>query len=281
MNLQGKRIAVGGFLHETNTFQQQKTTYADFAEAGDRAPLTRGADVLERFTGLNTSIAGALEVLKPTGATLLPLPWTSATPSGYVTEDAFERIAAMFIEDLRAALPLDAMFLSLHGAMVAEHLEDAEGELLARIRAVAGPRVPIVASLDLHSNTTRRVFDLTDAMVAYTTYPHIDMAETGAKAARVLIDVFQKDRKPEKSYRQLPYLIPLTWQCSTLEPSFSIYAGAAKLIDHRVASTNFTPGFPAADIRDCCATAPNARCWASCTTPKRRAPRMPQGRARW
>src|SRR5437762_10426248 len=94
MNLNGKRIAVGGFLHETNTFQEQKTTYADFAEAGDRTPLTRGPDVLERFSGLNTSIAGALEVLKPTGATLVPLPWTSATPSGYVTEDAFERIAA-------------------------------------------------------------------------------------------------------------------------------------------------------------------------------------------
>ena len=74
MNLNGKRIAVGGFLHETNTFQEQKTTYADFAEAGDRTPLTRGPDVLERFSGLNTSIAGALEVLKPTGATLVPLP---------------------------------------------------------------------------------------------------------------------------------------------------------------------------------------------------------------
>ncbi|TMH64160.1 MAG: M81 family metallopeptidase, partial [Betaproteobacteria bacterium] len=166
MNLNGKRIAVGGFLHETNTFQEQKTTYADFAEAGDR---------LERFSGLNTSIAGALEVLKPTGATLVPLPWTSATPSGYVTEDAFERIAAMFVEDLRAALPVDGVFLSLHGAMVAEHCEDPEGELLARIRGLVGPAVPIVASLDLHSNTTRRMFDLTDAMVAYTTYPHVDM----------------------------------------------------------------------------------------------------------
>jgi len=179
MNLNGKRIAVGGFLHETNTFQEQKTTYADFAEAGDRTPLTRGPDVLERFSGLNTSIAGALEVLKPAGATLVPLPWTSATPSGYVTEDAFERIAAMFVEDLRAALPVDGVFLSLHGAMVAEHCEDPEGELLARVRSLVGPAVPVVVSLDLHSNTTRRMFELTDAMVAYTTYPHVDMADTG------------------------------------------------------------------------------------------------------
>jgi microcystin degradation protein MlrC len=251
MNLAGKRIAVGGFMHETNTFQQQKTTYADFAEAGDRTPLTRGAEVLERFNGLNTSIAGALDALKPTGATLVPLPWTSATPSGYVTEDAFERIAAMFVEDLRAALPVDGICLSLHGAMVAEHCEDPEGELLARLRSLVGPAVPIVASLDLHSNTTRRMFDLTEAMVAYTTYPHVDMADTGLKAGRLLVELLAQGRRLEKAYRQVPYLIPLTWQCSTLEPSRSIYAGAARLIDQRVASTSYTPGFPAADIQDC------------------------------
>lgn len=251
MNLQGKRIAVGGFLHETNTFQQQRTTYADFAEAGDRTPLTRGPAVLERFNGVNTSIAGALDVLKPTGANLLPLPWTSATPSGYVTKDAFERIAAMFVEDLRASLPVDGVFLSLHGAMVAEHCEDPESELLARVRGLVGPSVPVVASLDLHSNTTPRMFELTDAMVAYTTYPHVDMADTGSKAARLLVSLVTGGRRLEKAYRQLPYLIPLTWQCSTLEPSRSIYAAAARLIDARVASTSYTPGFPAADIRDC------------------------------
>ena len=91
MNLHDKRIAVGGFLHETNTFQQQRTTYADFAEAGDRTPLTRGPQVLECFSGVNTSIAGALDVLKPPGATLLPLPWTSATPATWTPATSSER----------------------------------------------------------------------------------------------------------------------------------------------------------------------------------------------
>lgn len=238
-------------MHETNTFQPQKTTYADFAEAGDRPPLVRGAGLLQRFDGMNTSIAGAMETLKPEGAVLLPLVWASATPSGYVTEDAFERITAMMLEELRRALPLDALYLSLHGAMVTEHLEDPEGELLRRIRALVGPDLPIVASLDLHSNTTPQMFALTDAMVGYTTYPHIDMAETGVKTARVLVEALTRGRRLQKAYRQIPYLIPLTWQCSTLEPSKSIYAKAAQLIDARVVSTSFTPGFPAADIRDC------------------------------
>jgi len=249
--VKGKRIAVGGFMHETNTFQAQKTTFEDFAHAGDRQPLVRGAKVLECFAGMNTSIAGVIEVLQPAGAVLLPLVWTSTTPAGYVTEDAFERIAAMMLEDLRAALPLDAVYLSLHGAMGAEHEEDPEGELLARVRALVGPAVPVVASLDLHSNTTPRMFEVADAMVSYCTYPHVDMADTGLKAGRLLAEILSRGRLPAKSYRQLPYLIPLTWQCSTQEPSKSIYEAAARMVDGRVASTNFTPGFPAADIREC------------------------------
>lgn len=251
MQLTGKRIAVGGFMHETNTFQPQKTTYLDFAEAGDRPPLVRGAKLLTTFEGMNTSIAGAMDTLRPAGATLLPLVWASTTPSGYVTEDAFERITAMMLEELKQALPLDAIYLSLHGAMVAEHLEDPEGELLRRIRVLVGPDLPMVASLDLHSNTTPQMFALSDVMVGYTTYPHIDMGETGSKTAHVLMDLLMRGRRPHKAYRQIPYLIPLTWQCSTLEPSRSIYAKAAQLIDGRVASTSYTPGFPAADIRDC------------------------------
>jgi len=245
------RIAVGGFMHETNTFQPQLTTYEDFAEAADRPPLVRGPDVLTRFEGINTSIAGALSVLCDTGATLLPLPWASTTPAGYVTRDTFERITAMILEDLKEALPLDGIYLSLHGAMVAEHVEDAEGELLARIRAVVGSDLPIVASLDLHSNTTPLMFAATDGLVGYCTYPHVDMAEAGNKAARLLLQILHRGRKPHKAYLQQPYLIPLTWQCTTIEPSKSIYIEAATLVDDVVVSASFTPGFPAADIYDC------------------------------
>src|SRR3989442_4491459 len=134
--------------------------------------------------------------------------------------------------------------------MVAEHCEDPEGELLSRVRSLVGPSVPVVTSLDLHSNTTPRMFELTDAMVAYTTYPHVDMAETGRKAARLLVSLATRGTRLEKAYRQVPYLIPLTWQCSTLEPSRSIYAAAARLIDERVATTSFTPRLPAAGIRE-------------------------------
>jgi microcystin degradation protein MlrC len=78
---------------------------------------------------------------------------------------------------------LDGIYLDLHGAAVAEHADDSEGELLARLRAIVGPELPIVASLDLHANVTHRMLREADALVAYRTYPHVDMADTGELAA--------------------------------------------------------------------------------------------------
>src|SRR5277367_1239721 len=82
--------------------------------------------------------------------TLAPTAWCGATPSAHVREDAYERIAKMIVEGLAAAGPLDGLYLDLHGAMVAEHLDDGEGELLARVRKVVGNEIPLVVSLDLH-----------------------------------------------------------------------------------------------------------------------------------
>ena len=107
-----------------------------------------------------------------------------ASPSAHVTEDAFERIVRTIGRRHRdAAGPLDAVYLDLHGAMVAEHLDDGEGEMLARVRQLIGHDMPLVASLDLHANVTPRDGRAADALIAYRTYPHVDMADTG-RAAR-------------------------------------------------------------------------------------------------
>ena len=102
-----------------------------------------------------------------------------------VTEHAFEHIAGLILEGLESAPPYDAVYLCLHGAMVTEHLEDGEGELLRRVRALIGPEMPLVSSLDLHSNTTPLMIEHADLLVAYRTYPHVDMADTGGTDGRV------------------------------------------------------------------------------------------------
>ncbi|HET7402960.1 MAG TPA: M81 family metallopeptidase [Usitatibacter sp.] len=247
----GQRIAVGGFMHETNTFQAQRTALADFVSPGDRTPLTRGEALLTRFRGTNTSIAGTIDALVQAEATLLPLAWCAARPSGPVTRDAYENIASMLLDDIRRALPLDGVCLALHGAMVAEHVDDGDGELLRRVREVVGPGTRVTASLDLHANVSRTAFENADGLVAYRTYPHVDMAETGARAAALLMRMLAAGAPFAKGYRQLPFLIPLPWQCTTLEPARSIFAEAKERGEAHDAVLSLIPGFPAADVFHC------------------------------
>ena len=172
------RIGIGGFQHETNTFAPSRAAWEDFADKGGGWPrLVSGPAMFQAVAGANIPVAGFIEAM---GAhTLLPATWAAASPSGPVTRDAYERISALILQGLSAAMPLDGVYLDLHGAMVAEHLDDGEGELLRRVRERVGPDVPVVASLDLHANMTREMLRHADALVCYRTYPHIDMAETG------------------------------------------------------------------------------------------------------
>lgn len=245
------RIAVGGFQHETNTFAPSRATFERFERGEGWPPLLKGCDLFDGTAGINLPITGAVDTLRGPGRTLVPLAWAAASPSAHVTEDAFERIAGLIVDALRAAGPVDGVYLDLHGAMVTEHQDDGEGELLARLRAVVGPRVPIVTSLDLHANVTARMLGNTDAMVAYRTYPHVDMADTGGRAARLLLGLLDGAQRPTLSVRRMPFLIPLGAQCTMLEPMASLYREVAAGEGGRVLSTSFTPGFPAADFPEC------------------------------
>src|SRR5437016_3284536 len=217
------RIAVGGFQHETNTFAPQRATWDNFERADAWPGFVRGAELIDAVRGYNLPIAGAIEALRAKGHEVLPLCWCSAPPSSYVDRDAYERVAGAILDDLAAYAPLDGIYLDLHGAMVAEHHEDGEGELLRRIRALVGDAIPIVTSLDYHTNLTPEMVRHASAMIGYRTYPHIDMAATGSRAAQ-LLDRLLKDRRPlYKAYRQIDFLIPLVWQCTMAEPAKGIF----------------------------------------------------------
>jgi microcystin degradation protein MlrC len=137
--------------------------------------------------------------------------------------------------------------------MVCEHLDDGEGEMLARVRALIGPDMPLVASLDLHGNVTQRMVNEADALIAYRTYPHVDMAETGRRSQVYLAKILGGARHA-KAFRQIDYLIPISWQATGMEPCRSLYAGLAEMESEAVPTLSFLPGFPAADFPDCGAT---------------------------
>jgi microcystin degradation protein MlrC len=245
-----QRIAVGGFQHETNTFSALPATLADF-EAPDAWPgLVRGADLFDAVRGINLPAAGFIDEARGRGCDLVPLAWCAAQPSGRVTEQAFEHICRLLLEGIAGCAPLDAIYLDLHGAMVAAQVDDADGELLARVRRLAGPDVRIVASLDFHANVSPQMVAMADALVGFRTYPHVDMAETGARAFALLHELLSAPL-PVRVHRALPFLIPLTSQCTLLEPMSSLMERAGEARRAGVSSLSFFPGFPAADVAEC------------------------------
>jgi len=243
------KILIAGFQHETNTFAPSLATYESFVRGEGHPAMARGDAVLA-IRDVNLPIGGFIQASERQGHTLLPVIWTAASPSAQVTEDAYERIVGEIVAAAGDG-GFDAIYLDLHGAMVAQHVDDGEGELLARIRAKVGPSVPVVASLDLHANVTERMLASADALVAYRTYPHVDMADTGARAERLLVRLLDERKPLVRAARRLPFLIPINGMCTMLEPARSIYEALGTLEQGPVVSLSFTPGFPAADFLEC------------------------------
>ena len=243
-------ILVAGFQHETNTFAPSKAAYENFVRGEGFPAMVRGDDMLA-LREVNIPAGGFINAALAQGHTVRTVIWAGASPSAHVTRDAYERIAGEIVDAARAG-GFDAIYLDLHGAMVAEHLDDGEGELLARVRALVGPGLPVVGSLDLHANVTAQMLREADALAAFRTYPHVDMAVTGEHAARLLAARVAAGAKWVRAERRLPFLIPINGMCTMLQPSQGVYQELERLEQTPgVASISFAPGFPAADFPEC------------------------------
>jgi len=217
------RIAIAGFQHETNSFSGQRAGLAEFEMADSWPGLLEGKDVIEKTRGMNLPIAGAAAAAIGDGYTeLAPILWCAAEPSGNVTSEAFDVIASRMLEGLRASGPLDGLYLDLHGAMITDDDLDGEAALLELIRGAFGADFPIAISLDLHANLTRRLVSLATSISVFRTYPHLDMAQTGARAFRKLL-AHMDGARHAKVLRPWPYLVPLHAQWTGAEPLRGIY----------------------------------------------------------
>ncbi|MGB3556281.1 MAG: M81 family metallopeptidase, partial [Jannaschia sp.] len=233
------RIAIAGFQHETNTFAPFPTTREMFERRGSWPELTRGANLPGRFEGLNIPLSGFLAACRHE---VVPILWAGAEPGGYVDPEAFDGIVAEIVDGVAAARP-DAVYLDLHGAMATRDHPDAEAEILRRLREVTGPDLPIAVSLDLHGNMSRAFFDRATFVTIYRTYPHVDMAETGARSARLLEAGLSGP--VAKAFRRGDFLIPITAQTTERAPARDLYADLAA---DPALSVDMTLGFPPADI---------------------------------
>lgn len=178
------RIAIGELKQETNSFVPFTTTLATFEEQY----LHRGRDMLTAFGDARLEIPGALDAIGEAGVEAVPLLAAAAMASGPVERASFEVLMNEMTERLRAAGPVDGVFLALHGAMILEDEPDAEAEIVRRVRAVLKPGTPVTVSLDLHGHITAAMLQPDVAYIGYREFPHIDMYETGYRAARLLLD---------------------------------------------------------------------------------------------
>ncbi|HTM52030.1 MAG TPA: M81 family metallopeptidase, partial [Bryobacteraceae bacterium] len=194
------RIAIASILQESNTFSPVHTSYEDFSPA-------YGEEAFLRHDGKLTEMGGFIDVLSRSKATIVPLAAAWAITANRLDKAGFAKLSGNFREQLERS-GAGALLLAMHGAQTAAGEDDVEGHLLTMAREVMGPDKPIVVTLDLHANITRRMVELADAIVGYQTYPHVDMFETGQKAGRLLMRVLSGEARPALAYRKLPLILP-------------------------------------------------------------------------
>jgi microcystin degradation protein MlrC len=229
--------------HETNTFSPVPTPLARFA-AGRPLPA-EGSDVRDAFKGTGTAIGAFIDLADKAGAEAVFPVAGNAAPSAPVDDEAYEAMAGRIVDAV--AKGCDAVLLDLHGAMVTRTYDDGEGELLGRIRKVA-PEVPIGVALDMHTNLFPAMGQLATVIAGYQTYPHVDMYQTGARAARPIFSLLNKKIKPRMAFGHRPMLPHVMRQSSLDSPNKEIQARAREMERLGALSASFFVGFPHADI---------------------------------
>ena len=215
----GKRIALAGFYHETNTFSSSLTTYSDFQDY----QFAEGAEIISSYSGTGTEPGGMIDAAAQRDFALLPLLFASAVPSGTIEAACLEKIANRITDGLRQLQPVDGMLVVLHGAAVAQGVPDADAYVLRQIRDVLGPEIPIVATTDFHANISTEMVRLANAIVGYDTYPHVDMASRGAEAVG-LLDRLLSGQHFFVAFRKLPLVTAPQCQPTEEHPMQDIMA---------------------------------------------------------
>ncbi len=240
------RIAIGGFMHESNTFAPLPANRERFLEGS----LTYGPAMLPVWRDAHHEVGGFIEAAGKFGFDLAPLGMAWATPSGPVTDEFFEHFCDALTTGVRMANP-DGVLIALHGAMVTLKFPSADTEVLRRLRAALGAGKPLAVSLDFHGNVCPAMADHADLIVGYQTYPHIDQRQRGLLAGELLTRAVKKEIHPLSHITPVRIFINLLGQDTAREPMLSLM-NQAREIEKRpgVLSVSVMAGFPYADVPD-------------------------------
>ncbi|MCS6861689.1 MAG: M81 family metallopeptidase, partial [Abditibacteriales bacterium] len=236
------RVAIGGIMHESNTFSTQPTDRAAFE-------VQRGEEIGRVWREAHHEVAGFILGAEEFGFDPYPTLFAGATPGGTVTDAAFEALVGELIERLLDAPDMDGLLLALHGAMVVESFPDGDGEVLRRLRQVFGSELPIVVTHDFHANISEQLVKDATALVVYKTNPHIDQRERGLQAAELLVRTIRGEIKPTQALVKPPMLFNILHQNTSKEPLKSILDAAREMEGWRkVLVANVAAGYQYADV---------------------------------
>lgn len=240
------RIAVAGFMHESNTFAPLPADLNRFREGS----LTYGDAVIPIWQDAHHEVGGFIEGATRFGYEAVPVAMAWATPAGPVSDEFFTHFTDALATGLKLARP-DGVLLALHGAMVTPKYPDADAETLRRVRAAIGPNVPLAVTLDFHGNVAARMAETANALVGYQTYPHVDQRQRGLVAAEILTRAVRGEVRPVSYVAKPPMLLNLLGQDTAREPMAGLMR-LAREIETRpgVLSVSLMAGFPYADVPD-------------------------------
>ena len=236
------RIFVAGLVHETNSFSPLPTNVQSYA---DTVLIRRGdAGAMDQIAA-QAELGGVVAEAQAHGDTLLPGLFAQTQPSGPLSRADYELLREELLADLQASMPVDAVVLVLHGAMLAEGYPDCEGDLLGRVRAVVGPSVPVGALLDLHGNLSPAMIDSGALLIAVKEYPHIDYAARG----RELMSFLRRMAAGELAVRGQWQRVPMLGIFGTTEGPMREFVRGLEALEARpgVLSISAMHGFPWSD----------------------------------
>ena len=234
------RIGVVSIVQETNTFSPKPTTWDDYT-------VMVGWSAVESLGGTNTEFAGAMTALQDHGVEAVPVVAIWALPSGPVTDEAFGRLLSLLDRELRRAGRLDGLVMSLHGALVTESDYDADSSLIKAARGRVGG-LPLGVCLDLHANVTEAMAAEADIMVGYHTEPHVDMASTGRRIARLVQRTVQGDISPTMALAKRPMLVPAEGMRTDTGPMSEVRLLADRITGDTVHDVSLFPVQPWLDV---------------------------------
>lgn len=207
------RIAMGGIAVENSNFSPVPTTLADF----------------QILTGDALRYSDRCPFLAELPAEFVPALFARTMPGGPLAADAYATLKRDLLAQLRAAGPVDGLYLDLHGAMYVDGLEDAEADLAQAVRQVVGPETLIAASMDLHGNISQHYIDQIDLLTAYRTAPHRDMLATRRRACKLLVNAIQSGVRPQLALAPIPVLLSGEATRTDVEPGQRLWASLAAI----------------------------------------------------